>query len=572
MSGIRSNGKGIVSFIYQLATKIDRLTDRVNALSGKKAEMFAMIVYAVAHFVMAIFHEPWFDEAVAWQIARCASIRDILFEIPHYEGHPPLWHLILIPFVKLGAPYELSLSLVSFLFAGTAVYLIIFKSPFPRIIRLLLPFTYFFFYQYGVISRPYCVMMLAFMLLAMNYHSRNDKPGHYTLCLMLLCLTSAYGIVFAGGLAIVWVCEIWGLRNIFSFLKTFKKDKRIWWLISLAVLAFLLIAEIMPYGDTFATNLLSDNKNKNGFITRLVYMLFCLIPDVSFTSLYTRYNLLQLVHFDLFSLISVSLAGIIIWIVLLSFGRKKQTILTLIIPYFLFASFSALVYLYPHHIGIGLLFIIFWIWISVDSEISEAEICIIQTDISLFRNSILLFSAFVLSVSLYWNISSCVKDVFTVYAIGREEATFIKEYGLDQYNIMVGWDTHYNVDKNEMVMDINSCRGADNVAPYFEHNLFFNFNDGSDLHNYSTHITPTDEYTSKMISSWKENCPDILFMSPRLSAVYGDECTFDDYTLVYSQKNGLIWKGISFPGTSTIHVRNDLLDEVNLVEYVIPTS
>ena len=54
------------------------------------------VVVSIAVIVGMSFHEPWFDEAQAWQIARSASLREILFEIPHYEGHPQLWHLILL--------------------------------------------------------------------------------------------------------------------------------------------------------------------------------------------------------------------------------------------------------------------------------------------------------------------------------------------------------------------------------------------------------------------------------------------------------------------------------------------
>lgn len=49
---------------------------------------------AVVACVMA-FHEPWFDEAQSWLIARDASFRDMLLVRPHYEGHPPLWWLML---------------------------------------------------------------------------------------------------------------------------------------------------------------------------------------------------------------------------------------------------------------------------------------------------------------------------------------------------------------------------------------------------------------------------------------------------------------------------------------------
>lgn len=59
----------------------------------KRVYSCVLLMYCVLHLFMTLFHEPWYDEAEAWQIARCASIKDILFTIPHYEGHPPLWHL-----------------------------------------------------------------------------------------------------------------------------------------------------------------------------------------------------------------------------------------------------------------------------------------------------------------------------------------------------------------------------------------------------------------------------------------------------------------------------------------------
>lgn len=132
-------------------------------------EILALILYMVCMIIIMYFHEPWFDEAQAWLIARDASLKEILFVLPHYEGHPPVWHLILLPFAKMGAPFEFSIKLVSLTFCSIAMGLFIFKAPFKRIVRLTIPFTYFFFYQYGVISRPYCILMLGFILCAMFY-------------------------------------------------------------------------------------------------------------------------------------------------------------------------------------------------------------------------------------------------------------------------------------------------------------------------------------------------------------------------------------------------------------------
>ena len=111
--------------LLAIADWVTGVARKVEAVSGKWPEIFVLLVYAAAHLGMALVHEPFFDEAEAWQIARSASLRTLLLETTHYEGHPPLWHLILMPLAKAGAPYELSLTLVSLAFIGTAVFLIL---------------------------------------------------------------------------------------------------------------------------------------------------------------------------------------------------------------------------------------------------------------------------------------------------------------------------------------------------------------------------------------------------------------------------------------------------------------
>lgn len=63
-------------------------------------------MYAVVVIVVMCFHEPWFDEAQSWLIARDCSWHDLLLVRPHYEGHPPLWWLLLAIPARLGVPYE----------------------------------------------------------------------------------------------------------------------------------------------------------------------------------------------------------------------------------------------------------------------------------------------------------------------------------------------------------------------------------------------------------------------------------------------------------------------------------
>lgn len=559
----------INKFLSSFFNRVSDFNSKIENISGKKLEVIAVVIYAVAHMVVSFFHEPWYDEAVAWQIARSASLREILFQIPHYEGHPPLWHLILLPFAKLDVPYELSLSLVSLVFAGLAVGLIIFKSPFPRAIRLLIPFTYFFFYQYSVISRPYCVMMLAFILLAIAYNKRNENPLKYTVCLILLCLTSAYGIVFAGGLAIVWLWEMWNRKKIAVFIKDSLTDKRIWCLAGLLAFAMVLIVGILPREDTFAMNLELYDKTNNNFATLIAYTLFVLPVDSCITTVFNDYaTVLQHTNLDIASVLSGVFIGGILWLLGIYLGKRKGTLRELCVPYILFAIFAASVYISLHHIGIALLFIVFWLWISLQKE-SEGVVKfrLSEDSVGLFKFMSVCLCCVALAMSLYWNAASCYKDFVSVYAIGRNEAKFISDNGLDKYTVMSDWDVYRDEENNIVGSDINHARSTDNVAAYFDHNIFFNFNDGRDDRAYSTHKILSEEETQKKFSEWANIVPDVLYGTPELALVYVDsDVELPRYVLVYSQRYGQVWKGFESYGYSEIYVRSELAEELGLEE------
>lgn len=551
------------SIFISLARMIKRFCQKIENLPGKIPEYIACVCYVIANIIISFFHERWYDEAIAWQIARCASIKDILFEIPHYEGHPPLWHMILVPFAKLGAPYELSLGIVSLLFAGTACCLIIWKSPFPRIVRLLLPFTYFFFYQYGVISRPYCVMMIAFVLLAIAHEKRDTKPGIYVALLMLLCLTSAYGILIAGGLTIAWILEMWNSQKVIDFVKEMLRDKRTVWLFALLIFALMLIAVIIPREETAAFSGITNGFEIISTIRSALYMLFALPSEVSMTSIYAESKFLKSIDMPWTSLITTCAVGIIIWFFLIRFGKRKKTLLTLIIPYVMYALFAAVVYAWNHHIGIALYIFVYWFWISLNKDnkrdINEKDLG--QTR-ELISAIILLFGSIMMIISLMWNVVSCVQEVLYSYAIGKREAVFIKENGLDNYNIMAGFSVDY-VNGEVVNRNLNEITIADNVAPYFEHNIFFNFNNGEDSLNYSTHRNLSKEEEEETIKNWQKQRPDVLYLYPNIELIYDDIDPYE-YKLVYHENNYKIWKGFLSKEDSKIYVHEDLIEKLGL--------
>lgn len=569
--------------ILQAAAEgVTALCRKVETIRGKGPEIFALLVYAAAHLGMAIVHEPFFDEAEAWQIARSVTLKTLLLETTHYEGHPPLWHLILMPFAKAGAPYELSLTLVSLAFMGAAVFLILWYAPFPRLVRLLLPFTYFYFYQYGVISRVYCVMTLAFVLLAMAYRQRNEKPGRYAAVLILLCVTLAYGVVFAGGLALVWLWEIWkekvcgvsagpgagktGRRKVMEVVRGCGRDRRIWWLAVLLAVALIVMWMIMPREDTFATSSVAPETIQNPLVVRLFYMFFVLPADTVLTNTYCDYVILRRAWLSSSALVSGAIVGLLIWGLLLYFGRKRGTVLLLVLPYCLFAIFSAVVYVSIHHIGIGLLYFCFWCWVTVEIRESAGSTAAMEEKLNrAVRSAAILLGTLAMGISLFWTGAACKLDIDKNYAPGRNEAAFIREHHLDRYRMMSGWLVECDSEGNVINTDINECSQAVNLAPYFEHNLFFNFNDGRDDYNYITHIRLSEEATQSQYESWRqEGPPQVLWMSPDLAAVYGGTVSIQDYALVYQMPAEQVWKAGTDYLASSIYVRRDLLEEAGL--------
>lgn len=565
-----------------ISDKIIKLNEKIENVNGKWMEVLVLFLYSVLHLVMAVFHEPWYDEAVAWQIAKCASIKKIIFEIPHYEGHPPLWHLILSCFAKLGAPYELSLTIISLLFTFCAIWLLLFKSPFPRLMKLLIPFTFFFFYQYGVISRPYCMMMVAILLLACFYKKRNEHPLKYVLSMLFLCLTSAYGIIIAGSIAFLWVCEICSAvkksfkhKNVkFSFrqyIAALFLDKRSWLLMGLLIFAFFLGIGILPRKDTYGIKINSLDTNENSIFLRLLYTL-CLMPaDAIYTNTYSRDVYLKYYSFDTAFVLTSLIVSCIFFTFVYIWGKTRKTLWLYILPHIAFGVFFAFVYGTIHHTGIELFLIIFWLWITMDAKDTINEDLLSNKRFAgknqqLVQVGSVFLISFCVVMSLYWNICACSMEIKKDYSIGRNEAKFIKDNNLDQYNIMVSW-TVVTRDGERIFIDINSQVLADNILPYFDRNIFYNVGKGQDEFAYSSHRVASEDENESNRKQWaSEGAPDILIGIPDLKWVFGDSVKVTDYVAVWYRYKYKPWKDDRTVEHSMILIRKDLYEKLDLEE------
>jgi len=162
-------------------------------------------------FVVSIgiaVHEAWFDEAQAWLLARDASIFDLLNTFLRYEGHPPLWYLILKVPASLGMPYK-TMNVISALIGVTGVVLLLLRRDVPRVVKALLPFTFFVAYQYTIIARSYAMILPLLLGILAIYRQRRQRLWLFVLLLALLCQVSLHGTSIAGALVLLYAYDVW---------------------------------------------------------------------------------------------------------------------------------------------------------------------------------------------------------------------------------------------------------------------------------------------------------------------------------------------------------------------------
>jgi hypothetical protein len=169
-------------------------------------------LHCAATIAGAITHEPWWDEAQSWLIARDAPLGELFSHVLRYEGHPPLWYLLLAIPARLGLPYWW-LKVIGVLGGATSAFLLLFGFPrVPVFIRILAPFSLFVAYQYTVVARSYVLILPLLLLIARMYERRHEHPGRFALLLVLLSHVSVHGFAIACGLAALFLADIWRRR------------------------------------------------------------------------------------------------------------------------------------------------------------------------------------------------------------------------------------------------------------------------------------------------------------------------------------------------------------------------
>ncbi len=164
-------------------------------------------IWAVLVVVGICYHEQWRDEGSDWLTVRHVSIGELFGTMIPQIGHPPLWYFLMYPLGNMGLPL-VTVNIVSAAVMGVAMYFMLFKLRFPFYLKLALALSMFFVYEYPVVGRNYCLVVLFLMLTLWFYPKRFERPLIYAL--IIVCLFNTHSLVFpmAFGIMLLYLWEL----------------------------------------------------------------------------------------------------------------------------------------------------------------------------------------------------------------------------------------------------------------------------------------------------------------------------------------------------------------------------
>lgn len=174
------------------------LSSTINVKLAHKWVLF--LIYLVLSLFAILHHEIWFDELHSWNIARNSmTIGDVIAN-SRYEGHPPVWYVVLWSISRYTTDIGW-IQVAQWLIITSAVFVLIFFSTFPLLTRILIPFGYFFLFEYAILSRNYAIALLpAFCICVVMGSGLRYKRVLYYVLLFFLANTHLLGLILAGSL------------------------------------------------------------------------------------------------------------------------------------------------------------------------------------------------------------------------------------------------------------------------------------------------------------------------------------------------------------------------------------
>lgn len=256
--------------------------NKQRIFNKKTLSWLIFILYALLNLFLVLKHEPWRDEVHAWLMSKELSFSELV-TASRFDGHPILWHLILMPFAKNNLPI-ITLNLISYIIILISAWLLLFKTRLSLFFKSIILFSIPFTYIYSAISRNYCLIILFFVLIALLYDKRYERPILYSTLIALLVHTHSlvWGVV--AGLTITFHFD-----EIILFFKHKNKSnirKTLIGLVLIVISTILVVLELYGTSNTDYRVLIDSSMLR--FLGLLVMILLAFFIFTLFNKKYFR--------------------------------------------------------------------------------------------------------------------------------------------------------------------------------------------------------------------------------------------------------------------------------------------
>ena len=375
----------------------------------------AVVAYAIP------FHEPWADEAQAWQLARNLSLSELFRTYIRFEASPGLWHFFLWILVHLHVSYA-SMHWICGAIAVLSTAILLFKAPFPRYLKLTLPFTFFLIYQFAVVARNYVLAPLLFYLLALAWKRR---PALTAVLLGLLANVALHAAAISGGLAVAYLFD--AVRSGALKDSQRRRDLLLFCAVLICFYAFALWTAWPPKALS----------NHVAVIRAESISAFAWVAVALLWGIWHPWGL-----------------SIIFWIAIAACLYVRRSLVYLL-PFVLFAGFSAIAHCSLWHVGllIPLLIVVMWVtWPAAGISTGRAELA--------GRIAMAILAV----IQICWAGYALHFDHYRLFSPDPAAAAYLKPYVQQGDAIAISfWDE-----------PVGQAFTAMGILPYYDRNIFVN--------------------------------------------------------------------------------------------------
>ena len=396
-------------------------------VANRWPEWGVLFLYSALVCFMIPHHEPWADEAQGWMLARSASLWQIFHTYLHYEGQPGLWHLLLWLFAHVGVSYT-GLHWICGALGISSIAVLLFRSPFPRWLKLSAPFTAFLFYQYPIIARPYGLITLLVFWLAVIW-KRGPVAVAITLGLLANCEAHAFALSF--GFACAYTLE----HRKGSRESTEGSKHAIPWLAIIIMACFYVAAIVtaIPARDVYVAS--HHTAGQRVHATVLTFIAGSLLP----------------LFLGLWRFVPVT---IIAWVFVIA-GLRARSAVHFVIPIATFAIFCGAILVEIWHAGLLVPTLLAILWITWP----EDSVALVPAE-TVMR----LALAVLIVLQIGWSVEAYAFDIRNDVSPDLQAATYLRPYVSAGDRIAVTYVRDTGTQAFHSV----------GIAPYFRGKLFVN--------------------------------------------------------------------------------------------------